>query len=367
MIIAVINLLLIFFIWNIVNTRYLPRLPKRAKLEEQLLCSILVPLRNEERNVKGLVQSLQKLQYPHLEFILLDDRSEDDTLDRLKQETAGDSRFRLIEGNNLPEGWVGKVFACYQLSGYAKGDFLLFLDADARLQPEAIGAALTLMKKKDAKLLTGFPVFPVSSWLGALLIPMQHFVVYFHLPLMLVGKTLFPSAVAAHGAFMFFERRAYEVIGGHKSVRSSLVEDVHLARKMKEHGHQVVLANVTEQVTCRMYETSTEVWQGFLKNIYAGLGRSPWLVVMLSGFYGLFYVWPLYWLFYGLITLQMVYVLPFVLGVLQRLWTDWISRQRKIYSLLMPLSALTLIVLMHASMWRSLRKRTYQWKGRYYS
>lgn len=356
--------LLLSLIGMLVNGLFFPRFQKPIP-DFTPLVSILVPMRDEERNVIPLIQNLQKLSYANVEYVLLDDHSSDSTLALAQAQTRHDNRFRLIEGVPLEKGWAGKVHACHQLSENASGDFLLFLDADARLQPDTIENFLPFFEQGKVQLVTGFPRFPVTSWLSKLLVPMQHFVIWLHLPLALANYSSYKQASAAHGAFMFFERNAYLAVGGHRAVWDSIVEDVHLAKVMKQHGYAVNLVNPTSYVTCHMYETNEEVWSGFLKNIYIGIGRSPWIVAGLTIFYSIFYFLPLplallapfygYW-----------YILPLLLVWIQKLYVDLQTKQKAFLCLLMPLSALAFMVIMHASMWKSLKKEHYLWKGRAY-
>jgi cellulose synthase/poly-beta-1,6-N-acetylglucosamine synthase-like glycosyltransferase len=302
-----------------------------------------------------------------LEFIILDDQSTDHTSALLAKHTQIDLRFRVMNGRRLPSDWIGKVHACQQLQKEAKGDYFLFLDADVRLKAHTVEKTLALLLQKKGKLLTGFSAFEVPTFLSKLLVPMQHFVVLFHLPLMIANRTNMPAATAAHGAFMFFERKTYQQLGGHKKVRSSLVEDVHLAREMKKEGHKVILANITADVNCRMYETNQEVWEGFLKNIFNGLGRSTSMVWLLSLFYGLFYAGPLIFLVMSLITLNGYYTIPYFIIAAQALFVHYVTNQRLALSLLMPLSAISFIIIMNASMFKAWFKQSYVWKGRHYS
>lgn len=322
-------------------------------------------MRDEERNVQALITNLQKLTYPSLEIILLDDHSADQTHHIASKLIKGDERFHIISGAPLKKGWAGKVHACYQLGKAASGDYMLFLDADARLNQNTIENMLPFFQKKKVGLVTGFPHFPVTTFLSKLLVPMQHFVIWLHLPIGLANKSTFPAASAAHGAFMFFKREAYEHVGGHHAVKSSIVEDVHLAREMKRSGFHVRLINATPFVTCYMYETNKEVWNGFLKNIYIGIGRSPWMVGVLTIFYTLFYILPL-----PLATLAPFYgfwfALPLVLVWSQKLYIDLKTKQKSYLFLFMPLSAIAFLFILHASMWKSLRKQHYIWKGRAY-
>ena len=259
-------ILFIFVFFTIFNLLFLPDLSLKSTSDE--LVSVLIPMRNEERNVKDLIHCLQKLTYKNIEFILIDDNSTDNTLIRLKEAIQWDSRFKVINGKPLPAGWTGKVYACHQLSFYASGEYYFYLDADVRISSSIVEKVLYQLKKSDSGLVSGFPRFPVHPFLGKMLVPFQHFLVYFHLPLFIANHTKREAFTAAHGAFMFFKKEAYEGCGGHKSVKSSLIEDVHIARKMKKNGWKVTLVNNSQDVECHMYDTNEEVWTGFKKCLY---------------------------------------------------------------------------------------------------
>ncbi|TWT06652.1 glycosyltransferase [Planococcus sp. CPCC 101016] len=358
---------LTFLAWIIINRLFLPALPKEPRLSAAPLVSVLVPMRNEERNVETLVKSLKNSSYEHVEFIILNDQSTDRTQDELERTIAGDSRFAILQGKELPENWVGKVHACHQLQQAASGEYLLFVDADVRFRPKAIVQSLALMQRKKSQLLTGFPAFDVSPFLSKLLVPMLHFVILFHLPIALANYTKFKAATAANGMWMMFETSSYRKIGGHAAVHTSLVEDVHIAREMKEHGFKVVLANITMSVKCRMYSTNSEVWEGFLKNSYAGIGRSPVLAVGLILFYTIFYVLPPVLAVYGLFSGFYLWIMPYLLTVAQRWYVDMVTNQRWYLAFLIPLQAAAMLGVLMQSMRKSLKKQPYSWKGRHYS
>lgn len=358
---------LLFLAWIIINRLFLPALPKQPKLSADPLVSVLVPMRNEELNVEVLVKSLKNSSYGHTEFIILNDQSTDGTQEELERTIAGDSRFTILQGTQLPEGWVGKVHACHQLQQTASGEYLLFIDADVRFRPKAIEQSLALMERKNAKLLTGFPAFDVSPFLSKLLVPMLHFVILLHLPIALANYTKFKAATAANGMWMMFECNSYQEIGGHAAVHDSLVEDVHIAREMKAHGFKVVLANITMSVKCRMYDTNADVWEGFLKNSYAGIGRSPFLAGMLILFYSAFYILPPFLAVYGLFSGFYSWIIPYVLTIAQRWYVDMVTNQRWYLSFLIPLQAAAMLAVLVQSMRKSLKKQPYSWKGRHYS
>ena len=367
MITALIVVHIAFFFWIAVNRLFLPTLPKQPAVKTNPLVSILVPMRNEERNVPTIIRSLKETDWERAEFILLNDQSTDGTQAALDREIAGDKRFTVLQGVELPAGWVGKVHACHQLQKHASCDYLFFVDADVRFRKQAVRQTLGSMEKHRAALLSGFPAFEVPVFLSKLLVPMLHFVILFHLPLALANYAKFPAATAANGMWMAFERKAYEAIGGHEAVRTSLVEDVHIARTLKQAGHKVLLANITASVKCRMYETPAEVWEGFLKNSYTGIGRSPLIAVFLTVFYSIFYIFPLFLAAAGAMTGHWIWLVPYALTVLQRWYVDMVTNQRWYLAFLIPLQAVAMLAVMLTAMKKSLKKESYTWKGRHYS
>ncbi|TCN11814.1 cellulose synthase/poly-beta-1,6-N-acetylglucosamine synthase-like glycosyltransferase [Bacillus sp. BK006] len=362
-------LLFIFMLLlTIVNIQAMPKL-KRYELDSktpQPLISILIPMRNEERNVKRIISSIKGLTYSNLECVILDDQSTDQTRTQLLKEIHGDPRFTIIEGKELREGWVGKVHACHQLSQAANGDYLLFVDADVELKERTLEHTLATAQATKAALLTGFPRFPVKTWLEALVVPLQHVVVFSYLPVVVANRNKMSKASAAHGAFMFIKKEAYEAVGGHEAVKSSLVEDVHLAQLFKQKKHRVILANITSHVSCYMYETTEEVWNGFAKNIFVGLGRSAKAVWVLSVFFACYYVLPLPFFIAGIFTGNMLWILPFCIMLFQRFLIDRSAQQKGLLFCTMPASAIVLMLLMNHSMKRERKKQGYEWKGRHY-
>ncbi|MTH53155.1 glycosyltransferase [Bacillus mangrovi] len=371
MLFAYSSVLLILLLFTIANSFFMPKL-KRSGPAPGNAVSILVPLRNEERNVPSLITMLKKLTYPNVRFFLLDDQSEDQTYELLKQHAGPDKRFTLLKGEKLPQGWSGKVHACHLLSRHAETDLLLFLDADVRLQPDTLEKAVSMMRSKNASLLTGFPRFPVTFLLEKWLVPMQHYLIYVHLPLYLANYTGFPAAAAAHGSFMLFKREDYLAAGGHAAIKDSLVDDVHLARKMKATGKRVILANVTEDVTCYMYRSGKEAWNGFKKNIFPGFGRSLPAAAALCLYFAAVCIFPGLFAIYGAYelaakqTFTALYFVPYVLSVLQKMYVDWRSRQSLMLAPAIPLSAAIFIALMAVSIYASFSRKGYDWKGRSY-
>lgn len=356
-----------FVLGTFLNVLFLPSPPRNTSLKNMPLVSVLIPMRNEFRNVQGLVAALKKQNYNHFEVLILDDESTDGTFEALQMAISQDMRFRVIKGSVKPEGWVGKVHACHQLSGQARGEYLFFVDADVRLTPDAISHSLSMMQQKKIALLSGFSRFVLPTWLNKLLVPMQHFIVLFHLPIALANYTKWPAATAAHGGFMFFDRSAYEAIGGHGAVRSEIVEDVALARRIKQHGRRMWLVNVTRFASCTMYSTNQEVWSGFAKNIFNGIGRSTSFAISIIFFYSLFYVAPGVLFLIGLLVEQQLLLLPYFLICLQAALVYVKTREPIGLAFVMPASALAFVTLLGYAVVQAKNGKPVEWKGRFYT
>lgn len=274
------------------NLFYIKRLNPKLKPSRFPLVSILVPARNEGKNIEGCVRSLLGQDYPNFELMVLDDHSEDKTSEILEKIAAEDSRLEILKGEDLPVGWLGKCFACQQLAAVSSGEYLLFTDADTAHAPGTVAAAMAAMEADNADLLTLITRLEMKTWSEKLILPLIHFIALAHLPFPWIKLLSHPILSVGNGQFMFFRRQVYDVIGGHKSVRSALVEDVWLARRVKAFKYTVSMRDGSGMVSCRMYRDFGEVWEGFSKNIFAGFNYS------LMGWFAM------------LIFLAAVYVLP---------------------------------------------------------
>lgn len=262
--------------------------------------SILVPARNEERNIAKCLKSLLGQEYPHYEVIVLDDSSSDATPDIVRSFAANDRRLRLLEGKSLPMGWTGKSFACHQLSQEAKGELLLFVDADTEHTPHSLSAAVAEMLRSQADLLSLIPRQIMATFWEKAILPLLHFSTFCFLPFLLVRLSKNPKFAMANGQFMLFRKKVYETIGGHKEVRAALVEDVWLSRLVKQHGFRLLVMDGAQLVSCRMYTSLREIWEGFSKNLFPGMSYSVPLVAAVIVFNFLTSVLPFLLLLFGI-------------------------------------------------------------------
>ena len=234
--------------------------------------SVLVPARNESANIEACVRSLLDQEYADYELIVLDDESTDGTGEILVRLATQTPRLRLLPGEPLPDGWVGKNWACDQLARAARGDFLLFTDADTRHHPGMLRDTLALAIATQADFLSGMPAEETGSWAERLAIPMIAWMAHTTTPIPLVRALPLDLAANAIGQFVLFRRTTYDRIGGHAAVRASVIEDFDLPQRVKRLGLRWDLVDVSARVRTRMYHSPGEVWDGYTKNLFAAFG-----------------------------------------------------------------------------------------------
>jgi len=232
--------------------------------------SVLVPTRNEERDVEPCVRSLLEQEYPDFEIIVLDD-SEDRTPDILRS-LVSDSRLHLLTGRPLPPGWIGKSWACHQLAQAATGEILLFTDADTCHHPSMLRDAVTALLAGRFDFLSAIPRQELHTWAERLVIPVLPWSLHTFFPIGLARRLRLRALATAAGQFMLFRKEAYAVIGGHEGVRGSVVDDVSLAQQVVKAGLPWSLMDGKARISVRMYRTFKEVWDGLSKNLFAIFG-----------------------------------------------------------------------------------------------
>lgn len=333
--------------------------------------SVLVPARNEEQSIGRCLDSLARQAYLDYEVIVLDDGSDDRTgaIARALAERCG--RVRVETGRPLPPGWFGKAFACDQLATLARGDVLIFTDADTTHAPTMIRSVVGAVAS-GADLVTAFPEQEIGGWSEALVVPLMLFTVWALLPVRRVWADPSPRVVAANGQLLAFTRSAYARVGGHRAVRASVLDDMDLARRAKRLGLRIRLADGVGTVRTRMYRGAPEVWRGFSKNAYALVGASPGIALASAAAMTMLYLLPPIILIIGVAVRGGLWtwrVLPAILVALMFVQNAIIAqrtRQPFWQSVLHPLSVLCfLIILANSARWHACGATL--WKGRVYS
>ena len=336
--------------------------------------SVLIPMRNEATVIAETVRSLLAQDYPDLEILLLDDESEDESAQIARQAAGGDPRLRLLRGKPLPSGWLGKPWACHQLAEQARGDYLLFTDADVRWQPSALQALVDMARRSRADLLTVWPTQITVTWGERLVVPLMAFAILAYLPVLAVHHLPWPVFAAAMGQCLLFKRSAYQAIGGHAAIRDRVLDDMAFAYAIKRHRLRLRTADANRIIQTRMYRNWAQVRDGFAKNILAGHGNSVFLLILSTVFHWWQFVLPWSLLpacvsaslcpFSSL--LAQPFLLPLLLmalGVLTRALTAATSHQRLLDAVLMPLSVFLMTLIALRSI-QAHRAGGPQWKGR---
>lgn len=272
-VITIVFLLLLLLI-ALSNTRSFRRLGDYPAPSRFPRVSILVPARNEERNIAACVRSLLAQDYPDFEVIVIDDESTDRTWEVLGRLTKENKSLKIRKGEPLPRGWIGKHWACNQLVGVASGELLLFTDADTRHHPNTLREAVAAFEAEEADFLTALPREEAKSLGEKLTIPVMSFGINSFLPVGFAHRTRLSAFCLAVGQFMLFRRKAYEKIGGYEAVKQKVLDDVWFGRMIKSHGLRWRIVDAGNYITCRMYNNMQEVSHGFSKNLYATFGNN---------------------------------------------------------------------------------------------
>ena len=331
---------------------------KDEQPEKQPMISVLIPARNEERSIGRLLSDLSRQDYPDFDVLVYDDQSDDKTPDIVRQFSRDDERFRYIPGRSLPEGWNGKNHACYQLAREARGAYLLFLDADVRTGPTLLTKGVAYLQKKSLHLLSIFPKQEIRSFGERITVPVMNWILVSLLSLPLVRMLKFPSLAAANGQFMLFDAETYQQNQWHEKLKAVTVEDIEIARTMKEEGHRVQTLLGDDSIRCRMYESYGEAVEGFSRNVHAYFGNSHFVMGLFVVIVTLGFI-PV-WVSFG--ELGLLFYLG--LAILNRVMVSAASDQKILTNVV--LAPLQVGALWHISL-KSLKNRfsgKTSWKGR---
>jgi len=324
-----------------------------------LRVSVLIPARDEAAGIAAAVESVLASTGVELEVIVMDDASTDGTGAIVLGIAARDGRVRLEKAPALPAGWNGKQHACWALAGAAQYDVMCFVDADVRLEPEALVRMAGFLGGNG--LVSGFPRQVTGTWMEWMLLPLIHFVLLGFLPLDRMRMGTDPAFAAGCGQFMMVQREAYFACGGHAGIRETMHDGLRLPRLFRAAGYRTDLADLTEFATCRMYTSATQVWNGLAKNATEGIadGRRivPVSVVLILGQVLPFLL--VFWSRWALLGMVAAW-LPRVIGV-RRFKQDWRG------ALLHPFGIGLLLAVQWYALGRKMMGGSVSWRARAYS
>jgi chlorobactene glucosyltransferase len=257
-------------IWRIRHSRELSQ-DSASVSPGSPLVSVVVPARDERRNIASCVQSILAGGYRNTEVVVVDDRSIDGTADVVRGIARGDERLTLIENPPLPDGWFGKPWACATGATSARGDIICFTDADARHGPDLVARAVNAMNARQLDMLSVAGHQELGTFWERVVQPHVFWMIASRYGgTETVNRSKRAKDKIANGQCIFVRRSAYASIGGHEAVRDQVAEDVALAQRLFAAGKRTELILGRDELTTRMYTSLREIMAGWRKNIFAG-------------------------------------------------------------------------------------------------
>ena len=242
------------------------------------LLSVVVAARNESANIETCLESLLDQDYPNFELIVCNDRSSDDTGSKIAAIAAADSRVRQIDITELPDGWCGKNHAMHKGISTAGGKWICMTDADCRQDSKhTLSAAMRYVQQNSTDMLSIIPTLQMRGFWENLLQPICGGVLMVWFPPAKVNNPAKPHAYA-NGMFMLINRPAYEAIGTHEAIRSSLIEDMDLARRIKSSGLNLRVLPSHGLLSVRMYTSLREIYRGWARIFFGVFNTLPKLL-----------------------------------------------------------------------------------------
>ena len=348
----------------------------KSPVDQPALISVIIPARNESRNIRRCVNALLNQTYPRYELIVVDDRSSDETPAILAELAEADARLQVLNGAELPEGWAGKPHALVQGASQARGEWLCFMDADTFASPNLLYSAYQQAIKHHADMFSILTRQELGTFWERAILPLVFLGLSFGFPIERVNDPNRPEAIS-NGQFILIRRSVYENIGRHASVKNRIDEDKAIAIIVKRAGFHLILADGRRVASTRMYTSLPEMWEGWTKNIYLGLLDRLWLLLfgaslglLVSILLPLWLVGGSVWLFATGASAAVVVVLEVLVLWGYLLWNRLKACQEfdipAGYALTFPLGALIFTAMMFASAYNVISGHGVSWKGRRY-
>jgi glycosyltransferase involved in cell wall biosynthesis len=235
------------------------------------LISVLIPARNEEQTIGRCLDGVLAQTCPPYEIIVVNDASTDETAAILAHYAQQHAHLHVIQSAPLPPEWTGKAYACQQAATVARGEWLLFLDADTTPQPDLIAALVTHAQRQQLDLLTIFPFLELRTFWERVILPPFLAIIHATFPFeRLNAPDVRSDEVIANGQCILVTQHAYQTVGGHGSICGAVLEDVQLARQIRAAGFRTGAAEGIDYLRVRMYTSGRQVFEGLTKNAIAG-------------------------------------------------------------------------------------------------
>lgn len=290
---------------------------------------IFIPARNEEQNIRNIINSILKCDYNNYRLFILDDHSTDNTKYIVEELVKDNPNIVLLKGDTLPDNWLGKNWTCHQLSKYSESDYILFIDADVTLDYDAISFTMNLIQSKDGDLLSVFPTQEIITVGEHFVVPLMDWLLLTFLPLRKIYTTNKKSLSAANGQFMLFKTKAYKEFGGHEKLKHEIVEDIEFVRGFKSMNKRVLTITGENKIKCRMYNGFNESINGFTKNMYKGFSINSIAYLLITFIVFFLFAFPFVWMF---LSSSAIIIVDLIL--IQRFLASAISKQNPLVNVL---------------------------------
>ncbi len=374
----IIAVIVAFIFINFLINNFIFRNIKNYSLPDNIInntpmVSVLIPARNEEKNIRRCVNSLRKQDYKNIEILVLDDNSTDATSLIVEDISQKDPRVKLFKGAPLKKGWLGKCWACFQLSKYANGSYYVFTDADTLHYKDTISKALASLTRNKLDAISVYPKQITVTFHERMTVPFINFAILSFMPLIFVKYLKGSFFSTGIGQFFMFKKEAYFKIGGHQSVKSEILEDIHLSKKIKGAGLKYMVFDGSKNIYCRMYNNFGEVVNGFTKFIYAAFNYNGFMEFIAMTAFSIFFLFPFILLPLGYLIFEwsglilLLNIIQVLLIIFIKIVLSFRFKNRVLDSLLMPVSSIYMLLIAINSYFKAKSRKGLYWKGRAYS
>ena len=364
-------------IQTILNMLLVSRLERDAVPSRMPAVSIIVPARNEGESINDSVRAFLAQDYPDLEVIVVNDRSADATGEIVQQIAQTDSRLILIQGEEPPDGWLGKPWAVHQGASVARGEFLLFVDADLIYAPAAVRSAMASLLKHNAGSVSWFPRMVMKGFWENILMPCLAVIGFMELPTWLANRTRNPQLGIGGGPGTLLSREIYFQTGGHEALKNAIIDDVGLVRQVRRAGHRSLILLADDLSSLRMYRGFREVIEGFTKNSSIVFDNNVPVIALILVLGVLVHIWPYALALAGLIhwlsgmpvgTAAAIGIATVLLITISRLMLFvWLRYRLDSAIFGHPLMFGTILYVLARSAWKVAILGEVTWRGRTYS
>jgi len=351
----------------------------RIESEQLPTISVIVPVRNEETKIARCLNSLAVQDYPNFEIVVIDDKSTDDSGRIIAEIASQYQNIKVIPGRENRPGWLGKCNALHHGSPHARGEWLVFSDADTYHHPNSLRDAVGAAIEYKADMISFMPVQELYSFSERIVMPTLLGSFLCGDPTNSINDPKNPRSYA-YGQYIMVRRTTYDAIGGHESVKDQILDDISIGRVTKENGFAVTACDGRPLYTVRMYTSFSELWSGWTKNAFAIINCNIVSLVGLVVLLQLCITGPFVTLaaavlapeslaetlppaaLWSLISLQFFCLIYFYARS-----TVFYKGLSPLYFFLLPLGALSVSALYINSAYCFITGRQVKWKGREYS